>query len=103
MPPLSRDQVDRFHRDGFLIVRNLLGEAEVAGLRAAADRVVADGVRGIGGGHRYRPGRDGTPTYWRTEQVLWDADPAWAAVTVNPDLLEAVGQCVGMPFFVMSN
>jgi phytanoyl-CoA hydroxylase len=103
MPPLSRDQVDRFHRDGFLIMRNLLGAAEVAGLRAAADRVVADGVRGVGPGHRYRPNREGTPTYWRTEQVLWDADPAWAAVTVNPDLLEAVGQCLGMPFFAMAN
>jgi phytanoyl-CoA hydroxylase len=103
MPPLRADQVEQFHRDGFLIIRGLIPPDEVRGLQRAADRVVADGVAGRGLGHRYRPDRDGVPTYWRTDCTLWDGDPAFAAVTVNPDLLEAVGQCLGMPFFVMAN
>ena len=103
MAPLRSDQVEQFHRDGFLVVRGLIRGEELRALRAAADRVVADGVAGRGLGHRYRPGADGAPTYWRTDCTLWDAEPAWGAVTVNPDLLEAVGQCVGMPFFVMAN
>jgi hypothetical protein len=103
MPTLQADQVDQFHRDGFLIMRGLFSPREMRGLQAAADRVVAGAVSGQGDGHRYLPGPDGTPTYWRTDNVLWDSDPAFAAATVNPDLLEAVGQCLGMPFFVMAN
>ncbi|HZS14563.1 MAG TPA: phytanoyl-CoA dioxygenase family protein [Candidatus Dormibacteraeota bacterium] len=103
MPPLRSAEIEKFHRDGYLIVRGLIRGEELGGLRAAADRVVADGVAGRGPGHRYRPGADGAPTYWRTDKALWDAEPAWGAVTVNPDLLEAVGQCLGMPFFVMAN
>lgn len=103
MPPLRSEQVEQFHRDGFLIMRGLISAEEVRRLQVAADRVVADGVAGRGFGHRYTPGGDGQPTYWRTDCTLWDSDPSFAAVSVNPDLLEAVGQCLGLPFFVMAN
>ena len=38
---LSRDDVERYERDGFIVVPGVLGEGEVAGLRQATDELVA--------------------------------------------------------------
>jgi ectoine hydroxylase-related dioxygenase (phytanoyl-CoA dioxygenase family) len=39
-PMLSQADLDRYHRDGFIVVPDVLSEAEVASLRAAADEFV---------------------------------------------------------------
>lgn len=93
---LDQDAIGRFHRDGFLVVRDLLDDAELKGLRTAVDSTVAMGVAGEGAGHSYRHvnGRD---QYFRTDGV-WDYDTAFRDVTVKPELLAIVGQLLGHPF-----
>ena len=93
---LDQDAIHRFHRDGFLVVRDVLDDAELAGLQAAVDTTVAMGVAGEGAGHSYRHvnGRD---QYFRTDGV-WDHGTAYRDVTVKPELLAIVGQLLGHPF-----
>lgn len=93
---LSREQIDRFHRDGFVVVPGVFAQEEVALLRTATNRVTDEGVAGRGSGHRYHD-VDGTPRYWRTDGV-WYRDPVFRAATANPALLAVVGQCLGHPF-----
>lgn len=97
---LSQQQIDFFHANGHLIMRGLLHGHELAELTAAADRVQAEGVARQGdlADHRYAPGPDGAEVYWRSENI-WARDPIFRAVTVNPDLLENIGQCVGQAFY----
>jgi len=99
---LTQDQIDQFHRDGFLAVRGVFSDQEVRALRDAAEAVQADGIAGIGDGHGYRE-VDGEKQYYRTDGVLWDREAAFRAATVHPDLLTAVGQCMGHPFMPVNN
>jgi hypothetical protein len=93
---LGQDAIDRFHRQGFLAVRDLLDDAEIGALRSAVDTTVAMGVAGEGTGHSYRHinGRD---QYFRTDGV-WDHRKAFRDVTVKRELLAIVGQLLGHPF-----
>jgi len=93
---LDQGAIDRFHHDGFLVVRNVLDDTDVAGLRSAVDTTVAMGVAGEGAGHSYRrvKGRD---QYFRTDGV-WDYGTAFRDVTVSPEILAIVGQLLGHPF-----
>lgn len=93
---LTGEEIARFHRDGFVVVRGVFDAAEVAALRAATDKVIEEGVAGRGSGHHYHA-VDGRRQYWRTDGV-WDRHPAFRAATANPRLLAAVGQCLGHPF-----
>lgn len=98
---LTQQQIDQFHRDGVLIMRKVFQGGELADLRAAADRVVAEGVAGRGEHHIYRE-INGRRTYFRSEK-MWDRDPIFRAVTVNPTLLENIGQCYGHPFLPIND
>ena len=42
---LSKADVERYNRDGFIVVPNVLSESEVAGLRKATDEII-DKARG---------------------------------------------------------
>jgi ectoine hydroxylase-related dioxygenase (phytanoyl-CoA dioxygenase family) len=95
---LTQTQLDFFHTNGYLIMRGLIGGRELARLQEQADHVVAQGVVGQGKHHRYRTSPDGKKTYWRSEE-MWQRDPIFQAVTVNPDLLENIGQCLGQAFY----
>lgn len=95
---LDRAQIDAFHRDGFLVMRGLIQGRELELLQAAADRVVAEGVARSGEHHLYGMGLDGAELYRRSEK-LWQRDPVFRAVSVNPALLENIGQCIGHEFF----
>lgn len=95
---LTREQVDFFHANGYLIMRGLLKGEELSRLRAAADAVQAQGEAKTGEDHLYSAGPDGDPVYWRSERI-WDRNPIFMAVTVNPEILENIGQCMGMPFY----
>ena len=87
---LVQEQIDRFHRDGFLVIPQLFSGKELELLRQAAQRVQQEGRARLGSGHLYHTHEDGTQTYFRSER-MWDRDSIFRAVTVNPDLLSAVG------------
>ena len=93
---LDRDAIDRFHRDGFLVVHDVLDETEITVLRSAVDSTVAKGVAGVGTGHSYR-NVDGGNAYFRADGV-WSYDGAFRDVTVKPEILAIVGQLLGPPF-----
>lgn len=95
---LSQEQIDFFHNNGFLIMRGLFQGEELRLLREAADAVQAQGAAREGTDHLYAPGPGGEPVYWRSERI-WSRGEIFRAVTVHPDLLEAIGQCVGQAFF----
>jgi ectoine hydroxylase-related dioxygenase (phytanoyl-CoA dioxygenase family) len=95
---LTQNQLDFFHTNGYLIMRGLIGGRELIQLQQQADDVIAQGVAGRGEHHRYHRSKDGKKTYWRSEQ-MWQRDPIFQAVTVNPDLLENIGQCLGQAFY----
>src|SRR5215204_4674769 len=94
---LTAKEIGQFHRDGVLALRGVFDREEVRALQRAADEVTAEAVAGRGHGHGYRE-VDGRRQYYRTDGVLWDHDAAFQMATVNPNLLSAVGQCLGHPF-----
>ncbi len=99
---LTQQQVDQFHREGFLILRGMFAGKELELLRAAATRVQEEGVANLGADHLYTniPGKG--KVYFRSER-MWERDPIFQAVTVKPELLECIGQCVGHPFLPIND
>ncbi len=99
---LTQPQLDQFHRDGLLVLRGVYGGPELQALQDAADEVTQEGVAEAGTGHGYR-NIDGRRQYYRTDGVLWERHAAFRISTVNPDLLAAVGQCLGHPFMPIND
>src|SRR5260370_6014906 len=96
---LTQSQIEQFHANGYLVMPGAVRGRELEMLQQAADRVIEEGKAGIGAaGHRYMAGSDGNDVYWRSEQ-MWLRDDIFRAVTVNPELLENIGQCVGQAFY----
>ena len=95
---LSQEQIDFFHANGFLIMPGLIRGRELEMLQEAADSVVREGVERRGREHRYHTFPDGREVYWRSEE-MWNRADIFKAVTVNPDLLENIGQCIGQAFY----
>ena len=95
---LTQDLLDFFHTQGYLIMRGLIEGRELAVLQEQANQVIAQGMAGQGEDHLYRRSADGRKTYWRSEE-MWQRDPIFLAVTVHPDLLENIGQCLGQAFY----
>jgi hypothetical protein len=80
------------------MMRGVIRGRELELLRLAADAVVGEGVARRGSGHLYYRYADGREVYRRSEQ-MWSRDPIFQAVTVNPELLENIGQCVAQTFY----
>jgi phytanoyl-CoA hydroxylase len=99
---LTQQQLNQFHRDGLLVLRGVFDDTEVHALQKAADEVTEEGVAGVGSGHGYRE-VDGRKQYYRTDGVLWARHAAFRMATVSPDLLGAVGQCLGYPFMPIND
>ncbi|HLV79058.1 MAG TPA: phytanoyl-CoA dioxygenase family protein [Chthonomonadaceae bacterium] len=95
---LTQEQIAFFHANGFLIMRGGFQGEELRRLTEAVDAVQAEGEARRGEGHLYAPGPDGKEVYWRTEQ-MWARGDIFQAVTVKPELLENIGQCIGQAFF----
>lgn len=95
---LSAAEVDRFHREGFLIQRQLVTGGELARLQEVTAAIIADGIARRGERHLYHERADGSSVYWRSED-LWQRDACFRALAVHPTLLLHVGQCIGGPFF----
>jgi hypothetical protein len=109
-----------YRRDGFVVLRGLLGEAELAMLRAASDRVLADAVRygreldaqrpvelrADHGFHDWDEIDDRFFLYardsegrrvWRRAEQMWRRDVAFRAIAANPRIVAAVERAVGAP------
>jgi phytanoyl-CoA hydroxylase len=99
---LNQQQLNQFHSDGLLVLRGVFDEQEVQALQKAADEVMEEGVAGVGSGHGYRD-IDGRKQYYRTDGVLWEGHAAFRMATVSPNLLGAVGQCLGHPFMPIND
>jgi hypothetical protein len=95
---LTESQIASFHEEGFLIMRGLITEPELGTLQVLADQVQAEGLAHQGANHLYKKQPDGTRVYWRSG-ALWRRGDPFLAVTVHPDLLENIGQCIGQAFF----
>jgi ectoine hydroxylase-related dioxygenase (phytanoyl-CoA dioxygenase family) len=102
MAMLTDQQIDRFHRDGLLVLRGIFSDQEIHALQDAAGDVTREGLAGAGPGHGYRD-VDGHRQYYRTDGVLWERHAAFRLATVNPSLLAAVGQCLGHPFMPIND
>ncbi len=99
---LNKEQIFKFHQDGFLRIPNLFHGRELAELKKAVKKAHAEALEGKGKHHCYQENPDGSKTYFRSEK-MWARDAVFQAVTVNPRLLECVGQCIGQPFFPVNN
>ncbi|MCE9616721.1 MAG: phytanoyl-CoA dioxygenase family protein [Lentisphaerae bacterium] len=99
---LTQTQLDHFHRDGLLVIRNVLSAREVEELLQAVDRCQAEGIAQQGTDHKYHTHADGRKVYRRSEK-MWRRGDIFQAVTVKPALLEMVGQCIGHPFLPLND
>ncbi len=97
--PNGVEQIDDFHRTGFLVLPGFFDAAEVEALRTAAAQVQAEAEQGLGTGHQYRESAEGRK-YFRTDD-LRDRHQAFRDAITKPVLLSAIGQCVGHPFLPM--
>jgi hypothetical protein len=99
---LTTEQIERFHRDGLLVLPSVFGGDEVEALQHAAEEVQREGLAGVGTGHGYRV-VDGQRLYYRTDGGLLEGHAAFRTATVHPGLLAAVGQCLGHPFMPIND
>lgn len=102
---LAQTDIDRFHRDGFLVLRGFFSGDELRMLQEEATKVEQEGISfqadqvdaGRKKHHSYRQQEDKSFRYFRSEE-MWQRHPIFQAVTVNPKLLQSIGQCVGEGF-----
>jgi ectoine hydroxylase-related dioxygenase (phytanoyl-CoA dioxygenase family) len=98
---LTREEIAAFHRTGFLMLRGVFVGRELYELRAAAGRVVEEGVAERGHDHWSRD-IDGRNVYFRSER-LWQRDDVFQSAVVNPTLLECIGQLFGHAFLPLND
>lgn len=114
MNMLTPEQVERYRRDGFLVVKQVVTGDELARLQAVADRVTSEGVehgRALDAerpvelkddtgftdwqpdeaGFLYGRAPDGARVFRRAE-LLWQRDAAFRVTTVHPGILNAIWQ-----------
>lgn len=99
---LTQEQIDGFHRDGFLVMKKLYQGEELEALQKVVDLTTWEAVAGKGNDHLYCEKGDRPKVYYRSEKML-DRDDVYKAVSVNPILLENIGQCIGHPFLPMND
>jgi ectoine hydroxylase-related dioxygenase (phytanoyl-CoA dioxygenase family) len=95
---LTQQQIDYFHTNGYLIMKGLIKGKELELLQQAADACQAEGIARQGSQHAYYKNKDGSDTYWRSEN-MWQRADIFQAVTVNQELLENIGQIIGHNFY----
>jgi phytanoyl-CoA hydroxylase len=96
---ISEEELERFHRDGYVIIRNFLTPSQVKNLAAAAARVldltlncvVATGISS----DRLQAGWRGDELIARIVQPVNDVAPEFAALSSHPELLESFGRIFG--------
>jgi len=79
----TRDILDRFHRDGFVVIRGVLGSDECAALRALTDRYAAD------------PNFEEQRSTWFVVRNPQDYDSAFTRLFVREPIYSLVQQILG--------
>jgi len=88
----SPEEINQFHQDGFVVAKNMIQGQELSALQEAASRITSEGIAAKDEtNHLYYAKSDDFRTYFRSER-MWDRDPIFQAVTVNPVLLTHYGQ-----------
>ncbi|MER7165429.1 phytanoyl-CoA dioxygenase family protein [Micromonospora sp. NPDC000207] len=90
--PLSPTEVERFHRDGFLVLPAFLPDDLVTRLRPEVDRWVDDGLRARSIACATDPERNGLP------EILELELPAHGRLVAHPPLMELLAQLMGPAF-----
>ncbi len=94
---LTQEQVDQFHRDGYLRGSRVLDDAQVEALRAELARVIEDdGKPGVAQPVLLRnlSGNDKMPV-WQIVNI-WEASPAFRSLVImNPVIAEEMAQLTG--------
>ena len=95
--PLSVEQCEAFHRDGFVNAGALLSEPELAELSAACDEVLATGAEGFSGCAEFRrPVSYGGFTSDGVQVVnMWEASEPYRRLMYHPQIVRAVQQLMG--------
>jgi ectoine hydroxylase-related dioxygenase (phytanoyl-CoA dioxygenase family) len=92
--PLSELMIETFRRDGFVVVTELLGEAELKVFGAAVDRAVADRARH----DRRRLEEKSLYEQSFTQCInLWEDHPEVLPLTFHPKISEVAARLIGVP------
>jgi ectoine hydroxylase-related dioxygenase (phytanoyl-CoA dioxygenase family) len=91
---ITREQIDTFGRDGFVVIDNLLSDEELERFGAAVDRAVAIRSRGDN-----RPLAEKSPYEQSFTQCmnLWEDNPEVLPLTFHPKISEAAATLIGVP------
>ena len=94
----TQSQIDKFHKEGIIVAKNLIQGRELNILQEISGKVVHEGMdySNTKKFHLYKNQEDGSKTYYRSER-MWDRDPIFQAVTVNPDIIKCLSQLIGHP------
>jgi phytanoyl-CoA hydroxylase len=93
---LSEDQIDRFHRDGFVLGDVVLDDDRVEELRGELDRVIADRdqSRAAQPVRLSNLGGDDDAPVWQVVNI-WRASPAYRLHLGEPTIVEEIAQLTG--------
>lgn len=115
---LTQEQVQFFHDNGYLIMRGLLPESDLAAMRNAVERLQGDAIAKIGkpdyfknckhlskdwiehndDHYVYRQKPDGAYSFHRIERG-YTQDPIFSQMAMSPRLLTPAWQVLGRPFW----
>ena len=94
---LSKEHVEQFQRDGFVLGSRLVGDDELELLRAEVLRVVEDAQNGVEREHKpvrvFNMGQNGAPV-WQIVNI-WEGSAEFERVVWNTVLAEEVAQLLG--------
>ena len=93
-PIVSQALIDRFERDGFVVVPNLLGEDELEKFGAAVDRAVRNRGR-----NDHRKLEEKSPYEQSFTQCinLWEDHPDVLPLTFHPKISQTAAMLIGVP------
>ena len=93
-PIVSRELIEKFRRDGFVVVPDLLTEQELEKFGAAVDRAVRDRAR-----NDHRKLEDKSPYEQSFTQCmnLWEDHPEVLPLTFHPKISEVATILIGVP------
>ena len=94
MALVTSDQIEKFRRDGFVVIDNMLTEAELEKFGAAVDRAVADRKRGD---HRTLDEKSLYEQSFTQCMNLWEDNPEVLPLTFHPKISEVATTLIGVP------
>jgi ectoine hydroxylase-related dioxygenase (phytanoyl-CoA dioxygenase family) len=91
---VSQEQIDKFRRDGFVVVPNLLSDEELERFGVAVDRAVAERKRGD---NRALAEKSLYEQSFTQCMNLWEDNPEVLPLTFHPKISEVAATLIGVP------